>query len=319
MPQDERQQKTSLVIPILLITLGAMFLLRNWNPGFEPFHILKTYWPLILILVGLGKIWDSSRKRAAGGNSSGIALGSTLGVVAVVFVLVILLGHFQKVRHHDDPDDTFAHHSSHIIETRDLQGAKSISAALHLGAGQLNVKGGSSHLLSADFRSDKKGNAPTVDYHVSGDKGFLDISQDKSDFDFGPSTDTIWDLAFSNDLPIAFRADMGAGQGNLRLRGMNVTSVELHMGAGQVELDLTGPRDNDVNVSIKGGVGQVTVRLPKDVGVKAYAAGGIGSIRSEGLHEEGKEYTNDALGKSPHTIKLDIQGGIGEIELIQEP
>ena len=104
MPQDDRKPRTSLVMPILLITIGGLFLLRNWSPGFEPYQVLKTYWPLILILVGLGKIWDSSRNRAEGQATTGIALGSTLGVVAFVLVIVILLGHYQKTRRHDDPE-----------------------------------------------------------------------------------------------------------------------------------------------------------------------------------------------------------------------
>jgi len=318
MPQDERQQKTSLVIPILLITLGALFLLRNWNPGFEPFQVLKTYWPLILILVGLGKIWDSSRNRASGGTTSGVALGSTLGVVAFVFVLVILLSHYQKVRHHDDPEDDFARHTSHTIETRDLEGAKSVSATLRMSAGSLNVSGGSDHLVNADFRYDRKWDTPTIDYHVSGEKGILDISQEKGSVNFGPS-DNEWGLKFNNGLPIELKVEMGAGRGSLDLRDLNVTGVELSIGAGEVELDLTGPRKSDVNVSVKGGIGHATIRLPKAIGVKAYAAGGIGSISSEGLHQNGKEYTNDAYGKSAYTIHLDVQGGIGEIELIEEP
>ena len=72
MPQpmpDDRQRRNSLVVPILLIALGALFLFRSWHPGFEPFHFLRTNWQLtlalILILVGLGKIWDSSRSRRA--------------------------------------------------------------------------------------------------------------------------------------------------------------------------------------------------------------------------------------------------------------
>ena len=56
MPQDEQQRRNSLVVPILLITLGALFLFRNWHPGFEIGHVLRTYWPLLLIAVGLGKI-----------------------------------------------------------------------------------------------------------------------------------------------------------------------------------------------------------------------------------------------------------------------
>src|ERR1043166_1752930 len=98
MPLGDRQRKTSLVVPILLIALGALFLFKSWHPGFEPYEVLKTYWPLILILVGLGKIWDSSRRRAGGQVSSGVALGSTVGVVAFVLLLVILLGHYQKSR-----------------------------------------------------------------------------------------------------------------------------------------------------------------------------------------------------------------------------
>jgi predicted membrane protein len=100
---------------------------------------------------------------------------------------------------------------------------------------------------------------------------------------------------------------------------MDVTEVALHMGAGQVVMDLTGPRKSDLNVSVKGGVGQVTIRLPKDVGVTAHAAGGIGTIRATGLHKNDGEYTNDVYGKTAHKVTLDVQGGIGEIELVQEP
>ena len=55
MALDAQQRKTSLVVPILLITLGALFLFKNWHPGFEPYQVLKTYWPLILIYVYSGK------------------------------------------------------------------------------------------------------------------------------------------------------------------------------------------------------------------------------------------------------------------------
>jgi len=70
---------------------------------------------------------------------------------------------------------------------------------------------------------------------------------------------------------------------------------------------------------VKGGVGQVTIRLPKDVGVTAHATGGIGAVRTEGLRKNDGDYTNDAYGKTPHKITVDVQGGIGEIELVQEP
>jgi len=35
-------------------------------------------------------------------------------------------------------------------------------------------------------------------------------------------------------------------------------------------------------------------------------------------HENG-EYTNEAYGKTPATIRLTVQGGIGQISLVEEP
>jgi len=58
--------------------------------------------------------------------------------------------------------------------------------------------------------------------------------------------------------------------------------------------------------------------LPRDVGVRAHASGGIGTISTGDLEKDGSEYRNSVYGKTPHKITLDVQGGIGEIELIQE-
>ena len=112
---------------------------------------------------------------------------------------------------------------------------------------------------------------------------------------------------------------MGAGQGNLRLRGVDVTRLEVHLGAGEVNLDLTGPRKSDLTANLEGGVGHASVRLPKDVGVAATVSGAIGSVQVHGLQKQDGEYRNEAYGKSPRTIRLDIHGGIGDIDLEQEP
>jgi len=318
-PHDQ-QRRTSLVVPILLITLGALFLIRNWFPGFAIGHVLRTYWPLILILVGLGKIWDTSRNRASGQTSSGVALGSTIGVVVAVVAIVFLLSQYQKSRHsYASGDDNDRHEfASHTEEVVDLQGAKSVYAELKMGAGQLNIQGGTGHLLSSRFEFNRKGDSPKVDYNVLDGRGKLEIRQDQGGgFNFG-TNDNTWELNFNNDVPLEFQIDMGAGQGELRLHDMNVTKLQLHMGAGQVELDLTGPRKSDLDVDIKGGVGQATIRLPRDVGVRAHASGGIGSISTGDFEKDGSEYRNSVYGKTPHKITLDVQGGIGEIELIQE-
>ena len=127
-----------------------------------------------------------------------------------------------------------------------------------------------------------------------------------------------WNVRFSREIPLELRIDMGAGQGNLHFRDIPVTRLDLNLGAGQVDVDLTGDRKADLVADIEGGVGQANIRLPKNIGVIAHASGGIGNIEAHGLKNVGDEYTNTAYGKSPVTIHLKVEGGIGEIVLTEE-
>ena len=133
MPQDGRPRRVSLVFPIILIAVGVLFLLHNWRPAFDPWPILGTYWPLILIFIGIGKIWDSAYRSRNPNAPPGVSIGATFGALAFVVVLVFLLWHGRSFsRRHG-----FYSASQHNAQTVDLQGAKSAHATLELGAGQL--------------------------------------------------------------------------------------------------------------------------------------------------------------------------------------
>src|SRR5215210_4924032 len=58
-----------------------------------------------------------------------------------------------------------------------------------------------------------------------------------------------------------------------------------------------------------------SARLPSEVGVKAKAEGGLGKINAEGLKRVGDSYVNDAYGESDVNLNVDVQGGIGAIDL----
>ncbi len=314
MAQDGNPRRVSLVFPIILITIGALFLLHNWRPAFDPWPILGTYWPLILIFIGLGKVWDNVQRSRNPNAPPGISIGATIGVLAFVVVLVFLIWHGRGFsRRH-----AFYSGSKHTAQTVDLQGAKSAHAKLEMGAGELTINGGSSHALEADFNFSNAFDEPRVNYSVAGGVGQITISQESQSMHFGNSRND-WSLHFSKDLPLELKVDMGAGQGNLHFRDLPLTRLDLNLGAGQVDVDLTGDRKTDLTADIEGGVGQANIRLPKNVGVIARASGGIGSIEVHGLKHDGDSYTNDAFGKSPATIHLKVEGGIGEIVLTQEP
>src|SRR5712692_8904523 len=84
MAQDRNPRRVSLVFPIILITVGVLFLLHNWRPAFDPWPILATYWPLILIFVGIGKIWDTAYRSRNPNARPGVSIGATIGILAFV-------------------------------------------------------------------------------------------------------------------------------------------------------------------------------------------------------------------------------------------
>ena len=130
---------------------------------------------------------------------------------------------------------------------------------------------------------------------------------------------TDWDLRFGGNVPLDLKLEMGAGQTNMRLDGLSVDHLEIHMGAGELNLDLTGEKNPNLKADIQGGAGHATIRLPKDKGVRVYATGGIGSINAPGMERDGSAYVNDAYGKSTSTMDITVQGGVGQIDLLEEP
>src|SRR5438270_6591111 len=150
MANGQLPRRTSLVLPVVLVALGAMFLYANWRPAFDPWPILRTYWPLILVFVGLGKMWDVTRARQNGDDatrSSGVSIGGTLGALAFVLVLMILFWHGRAFSHNRRYSGDLQHHT----RTVERQGAKSVDISLQTSSGEFNISGGSSHLLDADF------------------------------------------------------------------------------------------------------------------------------------------------------------------------
>ena len=314
MAQDNQPPRVSLVFPIILITVGALFLVHNWRPAFDPIPIIWTYWPLILIFIGAGKIWDNVQRSRNPNAPQRVSIGASLGALAFVVVLAALLWHGRSFSH----GHTFYSGTRHTSKIVEPQLAKSARARLEMGAGQLTINSGTSDLLDADFTYSGSYEEPRVDYSVADGVGQLNVSQDSHSPHFGRSQND-WILHFSKDIPLDLKVEMGAGQGNLHLREIRLTRLDLHMGAGQMDVDLTGDRKTDLTADIEGGVGQADIRLPKNVGVIAHASGGIGSIDVRGLKRDGDSYTNDAYGKSTATIHLKVQGGIGQITLTQEP
>jgi hypothetical protein len=202
-------------------------------------------------------------------------------------------------------------------ESVDLENAQSVVAELRMGAGELNLTGGADALMEADFSYNVSEWEPRVSYDLSGETGELTVEQGSSDegVRLGGEARNEWEVRLNDVVPTELHVEMGAGESDLDLDSLTLTGLDLQMGAGKTTVDLTGDYGQDLDASIQGGVGEATVLLPSEVGVRARAEGGLGKINAEGLQREGDSYVNGAYGDSDVTLDVDVQGGVGAINL----
>ena len=207
--------------------------------------------------------------------------------------------------------------TQHETQAVDLDKSEMVRVEINMGAGRLDVDGGASKLLNADFDYNVPSWKPVVQYTASSFRGTLRIEQPGHSHG-GSHVDYRWNLKLNDTVPLDIAAELGAGQAEMNLGSLDLRSVRINMGVGQVKLDLRGKPSRDYTVEINGGVGQATVLLPREAGIIASASGGIGNISVRGLEKRGAEYINPAHENAPVTIHLTVHGGVGEIRLVAE-
>jgi hypothetical protein len=182
-------------------------------------------------------------------------------------------------------------------------------------AGEIKIGGGAQELLEAEFAYDQSCLKPEIKYDVTGTRGQLTVRQrEATGTPFGPNPNK-WSLRLNNSIPMELKAHLGAGKSELLLGTLSLTRLDVHLGVGEVIVDLAGDWQNDLVAKIHDGVGKATLRLPRDVGVLVRARGGIGQIHAREFTRQGENYVNEAYGKSRVNLRVEVEGGVGEINL----
>lgn len=194
--------------------------------------------------------------------------------------------------------------------------AKELEVDLRLGAGEMNVSGGSEEWVTGQIQYNNEDMEPQVKYELNGDHGDIVIKQ-KKDIDvsagFGNVKNT-WDLQLSDDTPIDLRVNSGASDTNLDLRGMMLSGLKVDAGVGDVDVNLSGNWKESFDVDIDTGIGETTVILPKEAGVRIQSEEGIGTSNFDGFTSIDKNtYVNDAFETAEVIITVHVETGIGEV------
>jgi hypothetical protein len=199
-----------------------------------------------------------------------------------------------------------------IIE---LGSADNAIVELAIGAGELEVHGGARELMEATFTYNVNKWKPKINHRLDGEEAVLKVRQGKAEGIPLGDTENRWDISLNQTVPMDLRIDMGAGKATLDLRDIRLNDLDIEGGVGELILDLSGERGQDLDVDIEGGIGSATITLPEELGVRIRVDGGIGSVDAFGLYKDGHVYTNETYGNSEVEINIQIDVGIGSIEL----
>ena len=199
----------------------------------------------------------------------------------------------------------------------EIGSASSARIQIEFAAGQLVVGGGGGSLMNATFRYNVNDWKPKVEYSVNGNQGELLVSQEGKDFKLpvGGKVINDWNIRLNEAAPIDLDIKTGAGESELDLRTLDLTSLNVEVGAGSTSLDLSGDWDHDLSASVTGGVGDLSIKLPANMGVRVNLDRAIVSVTATGLKKDGDGYINQTYGTAPSTLTLELTAGVGSINL----
>lgn len=206
-------------------------------------------------------------------------------------------------------------------KTVDLGGATSLTTNIRFGVGSLNISAADTTVTAmvADFTYAPAGWKPEVEYAVEGSAGVLTVSQpDRVRIKPFSNVRNTWNLRLGKGIPTDLKLQLGVGDSDVDLRGIDVSRLEIQSGVGGSTIDLSGPRTSSVTGRIQAGVGDMTVRLPRGIGVRVSGRhDGVGGYSAEGFVSNGDSWENEAyLRATGPKIEIELQRGVGDVTLV---
>jgi hypothetical protein len=302
---EHERNRGGLIWPVILIGAGVVFLLNNMGVlDWGVWNTLLRLWPVLLVAVGL----DILIGRRSTLGSALVAL-----LLVVVFVAAIMLGPNWGVRTASLVDRT-----EQI--SADLKDAQKAAVNISFGAGSLVLGAlpeGSSKLIEGSVDLSKNERLST-DHQGSGSNTRYSIRSNNT-WVMGTEVidqaeDKVWDLDLNRDVPLDLDVNSGVGKTTLDLTSINLTDLQVDGGVGQVTVRL--PAEGRYNVGVDGGLGELILIVPEELGVRVRVNGGLGSVSVKGEFErKDREYTTPGFSSAENRAEVDIDGGLGRIEI----
>ncbi|MDW7660604.1 MAG: DUF5668 domain-containing protein [Bacillota bacterium] len=294
--------REKMVPGIILIGIGALFLLRNmgiihwWTLG-----SLWRFWPLILVVIGINTIFH---------RSTAVAVITWIGFFAIIIGYSITTPQAPPWDHvisvNESPRTPIVIPATPQTESGILN--------LNTGAIQLTIKETEDSLVTVSGFPFQ----PEYRLNSSSDGKTQEITIDTSSRNWRGNEDSFRGIIELNK-DVRWRIDtkLGAVSTHMDLSQIELEQLNMEVGAGDVTLILA-QSEEESEVTINAGTTQLVLELPQEINGRIHTQSVLTqtSINENDWRREGDTYFSEDYDASSPTLDITVEMGVGRLEVI---
>jgi hypothetical protein len=311
-----------LIWGILLLFIGGVILLDNFNVINFYWSNVWKFWPVLLIIGGLNILFSKTNPR----NGQIISLG----------VLVITLGFLfykgqqpsKTTKHFRTFDDVETYLDDDNSDNKDTSSStfnlsEPFVVADSLKKTVLNISGGgvafkldgdSEKLIEAHFKNKKAkyslvskntDSATVLNFKMGDKKGKWDFGNDNNDVDFKLNKIPVWEVVMA----------LGAGAADFDFEDYKVRSFRFDGGAAAVDLKV-GSKLPITDVIVKSGMADIKIKVPNNSGCRIKTKTGLSAKDFSGFNKiSDGVYETSNYATSKQKVFINLDGGLSNFEV----
>ena len=306
---------------IILLFIGGVLLLENFNVIEFHWRSVWRFWPVFLILAGINILFTRKNSQVGGYIS--------IGVLVIVLGFIFFRGQqppqgrdwFGNSFNRDvdiDFDNNDHNDVDRIVFSEPFTAVASNKAVLNISGGgtSFDLDGETDSLITADVRS-KNGNFSlekvssdslnTVNFKMQEKNG-------KQKWSFGEGGNDV-DLRLNTQPEWTINMNMGAGEADFDLSNYKVRSFRFDGGAAALEIKV-GELLPITDVVVKTGVADVKISVPEGSGCRIKTKTGLSARDFNGFvkKSDGVFETSNYQGSS-NKVFIVLDGGLSNFEV----
>ncbi len=196
-----------------------------------------------------------------------------------------------------------------------LGNEKELKVTIEGGLADISVsRGNASSILDAERATEESGSGRgEIDYSERDGIGYVSVDlspegkekKGKGKHRSWNLESTSWNLRYTDAIPISFDIELGLGEGDIDMSGLNVKDFDLSTGASSVRLAFNEPNRNRID------------NMTIEAGLSKFRAMGLGNANFKHLRFEGGvgRYSLDFSGALKNEADVDAEVGLGTLTI----